>query len=417
MTDDSTPDDDIVDSLMGRTERGTHRGADAVFDAARSRRPAVGQVWMAAAAALLIVVGGVVLVRTTRSDDASVTVGGTSPESTTDAATTSDPTVPGATAPEATATSDPSIATSPVATAPTDTIEGAPATTPGTIIEGSQTATTPPVTAPPVSTTDTTPQSTSAPTTPSTPAEPSSTTTLAPDAVQLDPALLFVSGAIVADWNRLADGLVVATIEPRADTGTALWRTPGTVPFDGSRLVVEFSATAGNQTHGSSVWPEIVLSPASAPTERRQDALFATDVFSGEWTLGCRLESARTPVCALMNDSELGVGDGGRDWQASFFETAGSDSFGGEPSGERADAWRTCPATAPSEPFAFDDCLDRFRLELTSTSLTLFVNDVRYFEQTGLPPLPDELLTSSYAYRAVSQSRSDLETLTVYWRE
>jgi hypothetical protein len=155
-------------------------------------------------------------------------------------------------------------------------------------------------------------------------------------------------------------------------------------------LIVEADVAAGQEDYAGNAWPEIIISQADRPTGL-VDALYAYGDFSGKWTFGCRLQAGRVPICALYDDTGRGAGEGGRVFEISFFQHAGAKSvFGGEPGPPQLDAaWRVCYS---DEPDLW--CRDRFRLDLTRDSVTLYVNAVKYFEVLGLPPdkqFPDAL--------------------------
>ncbi|HFD13103.1 MAG TPA: hypothetical protein ENJ32_11650 [Crenotrichaceae bacterium] len=156
--------------------------------------------------------------------------------------------------------------------------------------------------------------------------------------------------------------------------------------FDNGRLVIEADVAAGIQSYDSGIWPEITITTAPQPTGARRDALYAYDHFPGHTTLGCRFQSDRIVVCSLFDDTQKGANDGGRIWEMSFFQHVGTDNTGGGPWGDAENAWRVC-LDGDSDIL----CRDRFRLVITQTSLTLFVNDVEYFSQKGLPVLPEDI--------------------------
>ncbi len=157
--------------------------------------------------------------------------------------------------------------------------------------------------------------------------------------------------------------------------------------FVNGKLVIEADLAAAINEYQDSLWGEITITTASQPTGERRDALYAYDYFPGHMTLGCRMQADRIVTCSLFDDSHRGLNEGGRIWEMSFFQLIGTDNSGGGPWGEGETAWRSC-GSGKSDI----QCRDRFRLELTETSLTLFVNGYRYFQQKGLPPLPAKLL-------------------------
>jgi hypothetical protein len=61
-------------------------------------------------------------------------------------------------------------------------------------------------------------------------------------------------------------------------------------------------------------------------------------------------------------------------------------------------------------------CRDHFRLEITQTTLSLFVNGDLYFKQTDVPPLPDELLNNDiYVYFASMVVSHPAEAIRFHW--
>ena len=168
--------------------------------------------------------------------------------------------------------------------------------------------------------------------------------------------------------------------------GTTLRPEPA-FRFQDGKLVIEADVAAGIQAYGSGIWPEITVTTAAQPTGARRDALYAYDHFPGHHTLGCRLQSDRIVICALFDDSTRGISEGGRIWEMSFFQPVGTQNTGGGPWGEGAAAWRVCKGGDPDLK-----CRDRFRLELTPSSLVLHVNGIPYFSQRNIPTLPQALL-------------------------
>src|SRR5437764_472059 len=126
----------------------------------------------------------------------------------------------------------------------------------------------------------------------------------------------------------------------------------------------------------------------------------------------------RVPVCSLYaptpraGDPALFGTSAGRVWEMSNFEHVGTTSFGGFPANGLEKLWRTCVNEDPDTT-----CRDRFRMELTKTSVTLYVNGSKYFEQTGLKvPFPDELVNGDvYVYMAGWQVRQPAETIRFHW--
>jgi len=100
--------------------------------------------------------------------------------------------------------------------------------------------------------------------------------------------------------------------------------------------------------------------------------------------------------------------------ELSFFQDCGSQHSGGFPSGAAGEAWRQCV------PDGFDmDCRDRFRLEVTQDSLTLYVNGVKYFEDANWPAahqLPDSFVNGDvYVYQSNWQVRAGNRAYRYHW--
>jgi hypothetical protein len=183
--------------------------------------------------------------------------------------------------------------------------------------------------------------------------------------------------------------------------------------FQNGVLVVEADVAAGISGYGGAVWPELVVTTGAAPTFNRRDGVYNYDQFAGHDTIGCRLQSERTPICALFDNSTLGPGEGGRTWEISHFQNAGSSipHFGGYPANGLENAWRVCNGTDPDI-----NCRDRFRWEITRDSATLYVNGVLYMRHQGFTPLPDRFLNADvYVYFGSWMFKSDDATARFHW--
>jgi hypothetical protein len=188
-------------------------------------------------------------------------------------------------------------------------------------------------------------------------------------------------------------------------------RPATTFHFEQDRLVIEADAAAGIETYEGGIWPELVISTGSRPTDT--GSLYAYDMFPEDWTLGCRLQSSRFPVCSLKsNDGDIQSGQGStRIWEMSAHQEVGTDNYGGSPFEGRENYWRVCHQQDPDM-----HCRDRFRLELTPTSLTLYVNGYRYFEQKNIPRLPGGLLTGElYVYFSSMVVSHPAEAIRFHW--
>ncbi len=156
--------------------------------------------------------------------------------------------------------------------------------------------------------------------------------------------------------------------------GGGLVRPDRTFRFADGRLSVEFEVAAGMLAYHDG-WPEIVVTTAAAPTGLDADPIHAIGIFGGAPSVGLRLYTDRTALSSAYDA-------GGRIFELSSERSEGATtSFGGAPaSAALAAAFRLC---APAEPDTA--CRDRFRVEFTSDSVTLWANGTLYFEASGLP--------------------------------
>ncbi len=210
--------------------------------------------------------------------------------------------------------------------------------------------------------------------------------------------------------------------------------------FENGAIVVEGEFAASLPEYGTSTWGEITVSTADRPAcsssaqargiceandQSVADILYAYGQFGGEWAAGCRLTSARRPVCAVMaptpaytqalgpiqcsrNDRD------GRLIEVSWFQQCGDTHVGGAEFGPNGDFWRAC------EPGDLDMvCRDRFRLEVRKDGLKLYVNGALYFEDSGWPAayqIPDSVIAGDwYAYQSNWQHRSGSRAFRYHW--
>ncbi|MCE7981211.1 MAG: hypothetical protein DYG89_08485 [Caldilinea sp. CFX5] len=198
--------------------------------------------------------------------------------------------------------------------------------------------------------------------------------------------------------------------------GGAMLRPARTFRFQDGLLRVDTDYAAGIPAYGASAWGEIIITTGDHPVYQgnpageatRNDTLYGYDLFPNHWTLGCRLQADSHTTCSLMQNNALGPNNGGRRWEISFFQVVGETNMGGFSDGAY---YRFCREGDPDL-----ECRDRFRLELTRTSLTIHANGVKYFEQTGLPPLPDELINGDlYIYLASIVNHAEADTVRFHW--
>jgi hypothetical protein len=143
--------------------------------------------------------------------------------------------------------------------------------------------------------------------------------------------------------------------------------------------------------------------------------------------VGCRLHAGGNPICAVEMPGALpsGIPDNdtppcfsaspSRLMELSWFQYCGPVHSGGGRDGDAANYFRQCTA---SEMDMF--CRDRFRLELTKTSLTLYVNGFRYLQDAGWKApylLPDSMVNGGqvYTYFADWQNRPDKPSYRFHW--
>jgi hypothetical protein len=196
-------------------------------------------------------------------------------------------------------------------------------------------------------------------------------------------------------------------------TGGAMLRPNQSFAFENGKLVVETTFAAGlpayTSDNGGTAWGEIDITTAPLPTGRRTGALYGYDLFPHHYTLGCRLQPDSATICSLMDNSD-GVG-ATRLWEMSFFQQVGQQTFGGGDFVGDGSVFTYC-----DEGEGDLACRSTFRLELTRTSLAIFIDNQLYFEQRDIPPLPDELVEGElYVYASSMMSRHSAHTIRFHW--
>jgi hypothetical protein len=182
--------------------------------------------------------------------------------------------------------------------------------------------------------------------------------------------------------------------------------------FQQGRLVVEADVAAGISQYDGTAWPELTVTTAPRPTGVT-DGLYAYGFFRGHWTFGCRLESGRALNCALFDGRP--EAEGGRLYELPLRNAEGMRVWGGgADTPETNAAWRVCRGTDPDT-----NCRDRFRLELTRDTIDLYVNGVRFFSVSQIPPdrqLPPALLNGDvYVYFASWIGKPNADTVRFHW--
>lgn len=201
---------------------------------------------------------------------------------------------------------------------------------------------------------------------------------------------------------------------PAGSTGGAMLSPDRTFRFEDDKLVVETVLAAsmpGYQVGVGSLWGEVDITTGAAPDSLgRPGTLYGYDHFPGHWTLGCRYQPDSHIVCSLMDDTNQGLPNG-RVWEMSFFQHVGTDVFGG---GDWVGGGTVFDECASDEGDGM--CRMLFRLELTETSVEVFIDGERYFSQTGMPPLPAGFLDADlHVYASSMFSRIPGDTIRYHW--
>lgn len=187
--------------------------------------------------------------------------------------------------------------------------------------------------------------------------------------------------------------------------------------FQNGKLVLEgdvAAATPGfvDGNGADNVWAEMDWSTRQLQDpSNTNDALYSYGYYKGAWAAGCRLQASRSVTCAVEADHDLASTTGdqapcfsdppARVMEISGFQQCGSTHSGMSVSfGAPANAWRVCPRGQ------VDPCLDRFRLEWSATGLVVYVNGIKFGEDSGwdktvgfaLPPAIVDGATPVYAH-------------------
>lgn len=183
--------------------------------------------------------------------------------------------------------------------------------------------------------------------------------------------------------------------------------------FENGVFVVEADVAAGITDYGGgTVWPEITVSMADQPTGQIVDPLYVYGAFGGFWTVGCRIHPAGNPICSVEssatnlpnNQASCNMESPSRVMEISDFEICGTTHFGGNRGGTNGQYWRQCQH---NQIEAY--CFDRFRMELTKSSLTMYVNGHLYFQDAGWDAahqLPDSMVNGGPVYAYFSDWRA-----------
>ncbi len=206
-------------------------------------------------------------------------------------------------------------------------------------------------------------------------------------------------------------------------TGGTSLRPDRSFRFENGKIVVEGDFAASIPEYGDETWGEITITSAPAPTGEFADILYAYGQFGGHWAVGCRLQSSRFPVCAVegadandppVEETCFAIPRQYRVAELSSFQRCGTKVMGGGPYDGLERYWRECQPAGPDMA-----CRDRFRLEVTKSSLTLYVNGVKYMEDANWPAahqLPDSFVNGDiYVYQSNWQNRAGSRAYRYHW--
>ncbi len=210
-----------------------------------------------------------------------------------------------------------------------------------------------------------------------------------------------------------------------AFSGGSSMRPDQAFRFEDGKLVVEADVAAAVPEFDPSHWVEITITDAAEPTSI-VDGLYAYGQFGDDHSIGCRLQPSSVPVCAQYGSvgSSPSPGcsqNGERILEISFFQQCGETTGGGEwakdptyPDATAADFMRACE---PNQTDLY--CRDRFRMEVSGDSLSLFVNGFKMFESKDWPEdkqLPSRFLDGDvYVYFSSWSWRSEGELVRFHW--
>jgi hypothetical protein len=243
------------------------------------------------------------------------------------------------------------------------------------------------------------------------------------DAFNTDPA--FMRQGTFANANHwMVD---VANVTQYSLSGGQMFSPDRGFAAEGGVLVIEADVAASTDAMGgANQFVEIDLTSAANinplnATNATVDALYGYGEFGGVGAMGCRLESGANFVCAMYDDTFHATdgrdvrggfpsGESGRVWETQGVGNAltaasirgGYPEFVVAPGLQLRDVWRVC---APNEMDMH--CRDRFRMEVTKTSIHLYVNGYGAMFIDGLfasnpegrdSRIPDSFLTQGRPY-------------------
>ena len=199
--------------------------------------------------------------------------------------------------------------------------------------------------------------------------------------------------------------------------GGSFTRPDRSFRFVNGTLIVETEVASGivdyDGDRRGEAWPEIVISTASRPSQPSEGGLpdegYAYGYFKNAYTVGIRLHTYQIPIAAYFDPS------GQRVWEINHFRPEGGNVVGGYPSFAPG-AWRQCAGTDPDV-----NCRDKFRFEITKSSITLYVNGQLYIRDSNLPAnmqISDQMINSPvYVYMAswVTDQKAQRYPFRFHW--
>lgn len=215
--------------------------------------------------------------------------------------------------------------------------------------------------------------------------------------------------------------------------GGSMMRPNRSFKFENGMLVVEADVAAGipcyqdgcNEFSGGDIaWPEIDVSTATQPTTNTNDALYGYGHFVGSWAVGCRLHGRGAITCAVQADHNLTSVTGDRPpcfsvdparvMEISGFQQCGTIHYSYD---DHADARQYLRHCLDNQMDMF--CRDRFRLEITKSSLTLYVNGHIYLQDANWPSyaqLPDSAVNGNwYTYMTDWEDSPNQPVYRFHW--
>jgi hypothetical protein len=211
----------------------------------------------------------------------------------------------------------------------------------------------------------------------------------------------------------------------RNGTCGSLMRPNRSFHFENGMLVVEQDVAANVSGYNGDTWPEIDISTGAAPTGNVVDNLYGYGQFGGNWTIGCRLQTTN-PICSVENAaSNVTNRDDkppcfrsapARVSEISSFEVCGAVHSGFDAANPE-NRMRSCSSEA-QEPDMM--CRDRFRIELTGSSIKLYVNGQLYGEDSNWPAeaqIDPAVIASGqwYVYATDWQGNGDDAAYRFHW--